>query len=74
MRIVLDTNVFISAIFWEGSSHDILKLAEENKITLAASQETLEELFGVLARNKFKHTSYQLKQILKRYQNIFFRW
>lgn len=53
MRVVLDTNVFVSAIFWEGPPHEILKLAEEGKVKLAASQETLEELFGVLARKKF---------------------
>lgn len=53
MRVVLDTNVFISAIFWEGPPHEILTLAEQGKVTLAASQETLDELFGVLARKKF---------------------
>jgi len=54
MRVVLDTNVFISAIFWRGSPHDILKFAEEDKITLVSSREILEELFGVLQRDKFQ--------------------
>lgn len=53
MRVVLDTNVFISAIFWEGPPHEILTIVEEGKVRLAVSQETLDELFGVLARKKF---------------------
>jgi len=53
MKVVLDTNVFVSAIFWKGSPHEILKLAENEHVVLAVSQETLNELFGVLARKKF---------------------
>jgi uncharacterized protein len=53
MRVVLDTNILVSATFWEGFPHEILKLAEARKITLAASQATLNELFGVFARKKF---------------------
>jgi len=43
MRVVLDTNVFISATFWEGPPHDILKLAEEGNITFVSSREILEQ-------------------------------
>jgi len=54
MRIVLDNNVFISGIFWKGAPHEIIQLAEENKIEIFTSLEILKELFGVLKREKFK--------------------
>lgn len=54
MRVVLDTSVLISALFWRGASHGILKLAENKKIETCASPEMLEELQGVLERPKFK--------------------
>lgn len=54
MRIVLDNNVFVSGIFWKGASHEIIKLAEGNKVEIYSSIEILKELFGVLRRDKFK--------------------
>ncbi len=49
MRVVLDTNVFISGIFWEGNfcSH-IISLWREKKITLVTSLSLIEELIEVL--------------------------
>jgi len=45
MRIVLDTNVYISAAITSGLSQDILELAgTTNLITLLTSEEILEEL------------------------------
>ena len=53
MKIVLDNNVFISGIFWKGTPHKIIQLAEKHKIEVHSSIEILEELFGVLKRKKF---------------------
>jgi uncharacterized protein len=53
MKVVLDTNVMISAIFWKGSPNLILRLAEKGLITLITSQNILAELAGVLGRKKF---------------------
>ena len=54
MKVVLDSNVFISGIFWQGPPHEIIELAESGKIEIFATSEILEELFGVLQREKFK--------------------
>lgn len=54
MKVVLDTNVLISALFWSGPPNEILKCAEDGDIALAASIPMLEELSGVLSREKFK--------------------
>ncbi len=50
MRIVLDTNIFISAALRGGFSEDILDtLATSDKITLITSEEILDELAQKLA-------------------------
>lgn len=54
MRVVLDNNIFISGIFWQGPPHEIIKLAERDKIKIFSTLEILEELFNVLQREKFK--------------------
>jgi len=54
MRIILDNNVFISGIFWKGVPNDIIKLAEKGKLEVFTTNEILEELFGVLKREKFR--------------------
>jgi len=43
VKIVLDTNVFISGIFWSGPPYQILKAWQQRKIELIVSQEILNE-------------------------------
>ena len=43
MKIVLDTNVFVSGVFFQGSSYQILKAWRDGKVQLVISQEILEE-------------------------------
>jgi len=50
----LDTNILISAFLWSKRVHRaILPLVEEGKIIACFSQETIEELLGVLSREEF---------------------
>ncbi|MFH1284400.1 MAG: putative toxin-antitoxin system toxin component, PIN family [Candidatus Peregrinibacteria bacterium] len=53
MKIVIDSNIFISGIFWKGASNEIIRLAEEEKVEICATLEIIEELFGALKRDKF---------------------
>lgn len=49
MKVVLDTNVFISGIFWEGNyCSQIITLWKEGKIILVSSEECIEELIETL--------------------------
>lgn len=49
MKVVLDTNVFISGIFWEGNfCAKIIDLWREEKVTLVSSIELIEELVKTL--------------------------
>ena len=43
MKVVLDTNVFISGVFFSGPPHQILTAWRDGKIQLAISQEILKE-------------------------------
>ncbi len=52
MKLVLDTNVFISGIFWKGSSNKLIMAWKENKFTLIISEDIIEEINNVL--NDFK--------------------
>lgn len=53
MRIVLDTNIIISGLFWQGHSRRILYDGLKGKYLLCFSQETIEELKTVLSYPKF---------------------
>lgn len=52
-RLVLDTNVWISALLWAGPPNEILRIGESKRIVLVASPSIVEEAREVLARSKF---------------------
>lgn len=47
-KVVFDTNILISSLFWKGPSRHIVDLAIANKISSISSPEILEELEAVL--------------------------
>jgi putative PIN family toxin of toxin-antitoxin system len=49
MRIILDTNVFVSGIFFSGPPYHILKAWRDGKLQLVISPEILEEYRRVAA-------------------------
>lgn len=51
MRIVLDTNVVMSALLWRGTPHQLLQaISQQPRIQLFTSAALLEELADVLTR------------------------
>lgn len=48
MRIVLDTNVWLSAIFWEGEANKIIVVCERNKVEIIITEDILSEIVGIL--------------------------
>jgi len=48
MKVVLDTNVIISAFFWKGNERDVLNNCRQKVIWLTISPEILEEIDTVL--------------------------
>ncbi len=54
MRVVLDVNVWISALLWRGVPGQIVNLAENQQITIFASENVLSELETTLRRAKLQ--------------------
>jgi len=53
MRIVLDTNTVVSALFWSGSPRRLLDVIYSGRVTAFTSDELILELEDVLSRAKF---------------------
>jgi len=54
MRLVLDTNIFISAFYWGGNSQKIFDRIISGLDELYVSDKIFEEISEVMARPKFK--------------------
>jgi len=64
-RIVLDTNVLISAILFNGAPREILELIIRGAVDCSLSLAILDELRDVLQRPKFGLSPEQAVQIIK---------
>lgn len=60
MRLVLDTNVIISAVIGQGAPHRLLQTVRQNRVQICTSAELLSELEDVLRRKKFASRLHQL--------------
>ncbi len=69
LRIVFDSNVFISALLFSGLPRKILNLATGNQIKLITSKEIISETAGVL-RNKFKWPEHNISKFVRRLSSI----
>ena len=55
MKVVLDTNVWLSGIFWEGEASKIIEKAEKREVQIIISSEILSEIATVLNRESKFH-------------------
>ncbi|MCX8150780.1 MAG: putative toxin-antitoxin system toxin component, PIN family [Candidatus Bathyarchaeota archaeon] len=53
-RVVLDVNVWVSALLWSGKPAEIVKAAEEGKVAILASEEIIGEISQVLNYPKLR--------------------
>ena len=53
VRIVIDTNVLLSGLFWHGTPHALLNHVRNGTAELAMSHALLDELADVISRRKF---------------------
>ena len=60
LRIVLDTNVLVSAIIAEGKPRDLLSLAIQKQYLLITSTPAIDEFTDVLRRPKFRMTKSEI--------------
>lgn len=64
LRIVLDTNVLVSAIIRNGKPRKLLQMGIDGKYAILMSKATLDELSEVIQRPKFKMTSGDIVRIV----------
>jgi putative PIN family toxin of toxin-antitoxin system len=64
-RVVLDTNVLISALLFKGELSRIVRLWQEGKILPIISKETFDKLMAVLEYPKFSLSHAEIKSIIE---------
>ena len=65
MRVVLDTNVVVSALLFRGEVSRLHTLWKKKAFTIAASREIVDEYIRVLAYPKFKLTENEIESLLR---------
>ena len=69
IRVVADTNIYISAILFGGKPEEIRKLARQGTIELLVSETIPAEIAGVLNR-KFGWSDWQISEVIKDIRSI----
>lgn len=73
-KTVADTNVLISATFWNGDSNRIIEKAERKEIELITSKEIIEEFSRVLnykeIQDKVKNKNLEMRRTLEKVVSI----
>lgn len=74
MRLVVDTNVLVSAFLWQGTPGRLIELAAEKEIALFTSRALLDELAATLAKKKLAKpvlaTGLTAEQMLRNYRRL----
>lgn len=77
MRLVVDTNVLVSAFLWEGTPVRLIELASDAEIQLFTSGVLLDELADVLHRKKLakqvQTTGFTAAQLVNHYRRLAYR-
>jgi len=64
MRLVLDTNVLVSGLFFSGPPHEVLDAWRGGKVQLVVSSEILEEYFRVAEDLSSNHSGIDYQSFL----------
>ena len=74
MKLVVDTNVLVSAFLWKGTPGRLIELAGEKECQLFTSRVLIDELAEVLQRKKLakqvQATGLSAAQMLRNYQKL----
>jgi len=70
MKLVLDTNIFVSAFYWGGNPQKIIDRIVEGADELYISNEILDEVAATMARPKFKTRPEIIERYLRTIEKI----
>lgn len=62
MRVVLDTNVWVSGLLWRGAPWRIVRLVEDNRVEVYASAAIITELRHVLSYSRLQPRQREIQQ------------
>jgi len=65
MKVVADTNVLISGLFWEGNERKLLKMFKTEELANVISPQIIDELEDVLSRKKFNLTKKEIESAVE---------
>ena len=65
MRVVIDTNVMVSALLFEGVTSQLVLLWQKGAVTLLLSGEILQEYLRVLAYPKFQLAENEIRGLIE---------
>jgi len=68
-KVVVDTNILVSASFWEGNPYKIMRLAAKGKIEAFASVEIFEEFARALKRD-FKKSQQEIDERINTFLEV----
>ena len=63
IRVVLDTNIIVSSVFWKGNPHEVVRRGILGEYQLVASAEILDEVANKL-RTKFKFPEESIQELV----------
>lgn len=66
LKVVIDTNVFVSAILFPGEINRLVDLWQKGKFVFLISREVLAEYLKVLSYPKFALTRAEIRQIIEK--------
>lgn len=69
LRIVFDSNVYISALLFKGIPGKVLELAQKDRITLVVSDEIIAETIRIL-EDKFRWPQHNIDKFKRRLSDI----
>lgn len=64
LRVVLDTNVLVSAVITDGKPRELLRKGIANQFSIVTSHFIMKELVSVLRRPKFKTSEDEIHRII----------
>jgi len=74
VRVILDTNVVVSALLWGGTPERLIDAAGEERLELLTSTDLVAELAGILERGKFREKlrakNLSAAEVVARYREI----
>ncbi len=64
MRVVMDTNVLISSLGWDGPEHELLMMVFSGRLKASISPDILQEFAEVAGRQKFGFTRFEIEEFM----------